>query len=661
MKVVQLAKTYERISELIGKMTSEVSRAGYTGSIDKDFRRSMGGWYWKSLKADEKLSYLRTTAFIVKDDLDADYHLGDEEFRSLLYGYIPKYVESIYTTYSKWYTEGKTFEFPQKLLARMYLSKSAYSYPELLKAIGKYQTKRLKREEKGNYVPLHPKVKALTFEHFDMLWEAVQFISQLPDEDQHDYIIEEVVGNVNAGFDRFGKQTKKNIFKLFYEFCQDYLPDTYSKLRKSKLLTANIILDALKEAKRRKFYPPYTVFKRCQLGAKGTKVRAVFGAFILLKVLGALWSLAKSFVKYWHEEEERSKHDKLEDMDKVPFLLKTSWVKHYGKIPIIAWADPDIMFNEWVVPKLPEMDEEGNIFTYSKHQLSEMFGEPADELDDDDHQLEVYGEDFTGFDQSIARGDLEWITSHKKVGWIMDYVLDTLDESEAWVGNLRISGVFFKSGHPFTSLFGSIVHLGIMFNAADYMGATLLGATVLSDDNLGWWVGFNEEKYIEYCDSLGYELDPEKSSKFSRDKIVVFLKWLCGYSVVRHELTWIGDPISRMLGLLHSESDPKEGSFNPLAVYPERGVWILSKDMNVNRFWSKLASYGSEALPVVRGVVWSVRTSDLGVRSIRELGILQTSALKTLEEAFTLRKDVAMGSHPYWLRLLPLPELGQIQ
>jgi hypothetical protein len=564
---------------------------------------------------------------MVKDDPLSDHHLGDAHFQSVLYGFVNDFIILMKQLMSHWYLDGKVHDFPTELLEKLYTSKSSYLFSELLKTINQYYTKPKKRT---GPVPEHPTVRQIVFSHVDDVWVQINELRKLPYDEQQQFIYMGLMGQTNCGFDATSRQTKKTVEGtgeivsnfgkvLWLPFVQQWLPDTYAKWRKilrenDIYITVDMIFDAITEAEKKELYFPYIGFKRTQLGRLGvTKHRAVYGGFILLKALGAIWKSAKDIAK------------------------KEIGIRQFGKMDWVAWKDWDDLFPR-ILEKIPYIDEDGNVLPQSKSELISLYGDRAEGLSEGEHIVEVYGEDFSGYDQSIIYEDLAWITKHKKAGWIFNYVLNTLINSEVWIGNLRLSNIFFKSGHPFTSLFGSIIHLGVMCNAADYMNAHLLSACVLSDDNLGWWVNFNEEAYIDYCDSLGLEIKSEASSKFSRDKMVIFLKNLVGYVLSDGSRQFMGDPVSRYLGLVHSEN-PQSGD----RIVPERDSWVITGDAELDALLSKLASFAAPGAPFVLAILKAVSSTQLGMRTVMFLHNPR------FEAAQPYRTDLAVGFHPSWL------------
>lgn len=617
------------MSDQIGRMTSNVERENLSGVIPPENVNTLGAKFWKLLTYTQKRSYLDTTGIVIKDNIDSDYHLGDANFQSRIIGFTDQYITLVGSQFSDYYTElddkKGTFEFPEKLKDMIYTSKSSFNAIRLLENTSEYLVKVENRRE---VVKPDPYAKAIIFKHWDNIWKGIRAIGELEPEQQQELILQGLAPNTNSGYPFFNKQTKTNFPKMWGNFLQQFLGNTYVKhrvlIKDGTSLTVECILDAVREARVKRYFPPYILFYRTQGGKHITKIRSVFGGDVLQKALGSLWSAGKTQNKE---------------------LVK------YGGLSWVAWDEWDSMFGN-ILDLLPDIDDEGYIVPREKQEIIEKHGETGKGLPDGLVTVDVYGEDFSGYDQSIIRGDLDWITSHRHVGWIMGYILDLLEHSEVWVGNMRISGIFFKSGMPFTSEFGSIIHLNIMANAAHFMNAVLLTATCLSDDNLAYWYNFDEKKYLEYCRSLGFVIDPAKSSWFSRDKIVSFLKVLVGYVFDVSYKSFIGDPQSRYYGLAHSERE-FSGQFGTSKVKAEvRDLWEITGDVELDAFLSKLGSFAETGATLVLAVLNAVKHTDLGRRAIKAIANLPASS-----RVRPYRSDLFVSFRPTWLGKLDIQGL----
>jgi hypothetical protein len=312
----------------------------------------------------------------------------------------------------------------------------------------------------------------------------------------------------------------------------------------------------------------------------------VFGGDVLMKALGSLWSAAKN--NFYDKETYRA------------LSPKTPWV---------AWEEWTQMFNG-ILECMPTIDQDGNLEPMSAERINSFSRLKVQK----EAYVDVYGEDFSGYDQTIIREDLQWITRHKKVGFIMKWILDCCSESEVWAGPERIHGIFFKSGHPFTSEFGSIWHQTFLHNISDMSESmTLLNAIVLSDDNLGWWLNFDERILLGYAEELGMTIDPAKSSWFSRDKIVSFLKVLVGYVFTKESIRYVGDIISRYVSFVRSERAIEQDLSAP------RGTYNITGNKEIDAGLSKAGSYSEEGAPFVEFILKVVAGTPLGMDMIKAI------------------------------------------
>ena len=599
----------------IGRLTS-VSKK-YKSKFPEDAVTSIGGAYYKILDVGQKVRYAKLTQFVHKPDINSDHHLGDANFQSTVIGNLDQFLTTTRKTMSTYYHEfdedKKVFDFPNKIKQMINTSKSAYNPHVLVDSTISY-LERVKNRIKG--IEPHPRVIKLVDKYWTSIWAGIQVIKEEPIDVQQELILTGLAPNTNSGYPYWIKQTKKNFPRVFKDFLKQFFPVVLKRHRKTidegYSLTVDIILDAVKEAINLKYYPPFTLFYRTQGGKNfETKHRSVFGGDILMKALGSLWSVAKG-------------DDKAKIMaDGMPWIAWTNWTDLFTIIK----------------DRIPVEEE------YSSDQLKEMW--PSANIPDGMHQVEVYGEDFSGYDQTIIREDLEWITKHKHVGWIMRWILDTLSEAEVWFLGLRIKGIFFKSGHPFTSEFGSIIHRTFMENAADRMNGICLGGTVLSDDNLGWYLNFNEHEYLSYAKEVGMQIDKDRSFRFSRDKVVSFLKVLVGYATSSSAVSYIGDPQSRYYGLAHSERE-MVGQFDDKEMKGDlRHIYRVTGDIQIDAFISKLGSFAETGAALVEQILGAVKDTLLGRKVIQAIIEMSIDG-----EYLPYRIDLFTSFSPTWLAKL---------
>lgn len=620
------------IKDILGRVTSRLERFNVKSYFPPDTVRSLGGKYWKDMTVAQKRSYLETTGVVTRDDINSDHHIGDADFHSAVLGYADRFINVVSDTVTDNYLEpdkdNPTFDFPEKLKSQIFTSKSSYMFSKLVENTASYVEKTELRKVS---VPENSLATRIVFQHWDGIWQGIRKIGEMYPIEQQDLITSGLAPNSNSGWPYVSKQTKKTFPSMFKKFLIQIFPEVYAKhkmqIKDGYSLTVDIILDTVKQATKQKYFPPFILFYRTQ-GGKTTKHRSVFGGDMLMKALGALWAAAKKF--------------------------KGDVVK-FGPISWIAWDEWGELFTT-IQNILPEWDPETNrLKPMNKVELVNIYGEYAKTLEDGEHIVDVYGEDFSGYDQSIIREDINWVSRHKSVGWIMKWILDCLSYSEVWGGPHRFKDIFFKSGHPFTSVFGSALHLQISCNAAEYMDATLLASTVLSDDNLAWWIGFNERKYLEYCKSLGFVIDPNRSSWFSRDKIVRFLAVLVGYIFSNEYTSYVGDPQSRYYGLAHSERE-FAGQFGTAKMQGDyRDLWLITGDVELDAFLSKLGSFAESGTTWVLAILNAVKNTNLGRKAIN--AILALSSQTGMQNIRPYREDLFISFSPTWLAKLDVQDI----
>ena len=647
------------IEQSMGRLSSAVDKGNLAEHIPKENVRALGGKTWKDYHGYQKMNYLNTTKNIVEDSMDTDYHIGDELFQSRIIGGLDFLIHDINDLMNDWVTKKlplfkmrtNVLDYPNKIKQEIYVSKSAFSFGKLLETVSLYIQKPRDRafvDDDGNQIclpiPVDPRTKEMFFRWFTIVWEEIKLIGSLMPAEQQEIILTGLASGSNSGSPFWETQDKDNFGKKFQKLVEQYAQPVFKHyegmFEESIYLTVDSILDTLRYFKTNKIYLDFTLFYRTQGGAD-TKVRAVFGGDMLLKALGALWAAAKHRV-----------------MDELPT---------YGGLPIMAWWDWDILMQKIVdltPDKLDTINNYDDVYddtklklkshwekfkTYTKGELMKLFGETAERLEKGkDYQFNVVGEDFAGWDQSLIREDLQFVTQHKNVGWIMEYILDHLTFSYVLVGNKRIKGVFFKSGHPFTSTFGSIAHWNFMFYVERKTGAILLAGVVLSDDNLGWWIGLNITDIVKLAKSLGLIISPDKTSDFVRDMFVSFLKILIGYVLTGGFKNYCGDIQSRIYGLAHSERDLSKGPKNV------QDIWKITGDVELDAFLSKLGSFAASLSLLVLAVLRYVKDTDLGQRAINAIIAMQNGEYSDMEP---YRRDLFIGFKPIWLAGLNVQSL----
>jgi len=533
-------------------------------------------------------SYLDLSKLVLTDNPGSDIPVGDENFRNVLYNMTDFYIDVVRRTYVPEVLENDAVRFPEALLERFKTSKSEFLFTKLVDTLREYYDKRKSRKQG---IPLTDMPRKIYLEHCVRLSKSIRLIQNLPLEEQHDMLLSYLPANKNAGWPFFFHQTKKNYVRLCnelfskvsvrsgnkYLLCADYIKSKVSgdhyEGGELKFITADVVLAFAEwivmpsKTSPYGYTPPYIMFYRTQ-GGKETKVRAVFGGWFGLKIIGTLVSAAK------HHDFE------------MPRIGRTKW---------IAAENWDIQFD----------------------LLAQL-------MEEEDH-LEWVGEDFSGFDQSIRPDDISWVFSDDeyltKAPEYMKLVtvgFNSLVGAGTWVGKRRIPGfsvegkkddydvdyIFFNSGNPFTSEFGSLVHLMISSYVSEVTGWKLIHATYLSDDNLCAWSEFDIDRFFEIAvDELGFATSVEKTFIYSRDGVVSFLKNLIGPLLGLGEMVWAGDPTSRWYNMLHSERDVEtdeyEAGFSTWEVLNPN----IPLNRTINQILSKLGSNGRIALPIITEVI----------------------------------------------------------
>ena len=210
-----------------------------------------------------------------------------------------------------------------------------------------------------------------------------------------------------------------------------------------------------------------------------------------------------------------------------------------------------------------------------------------------------------------------------------------LKESKVWAGKARIKDIIFKSGHPFTSEFGSIVHYLLSYLSAKDNGWKIKSGVFLSDDNLVHWDNFRFSEHQTVMDRYGFVMSEEKSSDYIRDGFSEFLKNQTGYINNTEATITVGNPVSRYIGFAHVE---REGD--------TRGLYEITGDNGVDQIISKLGSFGSSGLPFVNNILKGMERTRLGRKVFNGLQLLQTGDLE-IESA---REDFEISFAPTWLR-----------
>lgn len=628
----------------------------------------MGAKYWKALSTSQKMNYINVMMSITRDNENFDPHLGDENFQNQIMGRVGQYIELVNTMTSPYYKEVDkrrlnqelAHEWPDKLLGTINSSMGSYRYTDLVQRDAKYQVnpdipsrasrydnieyqaKGIKWIGKAKGLPIHPEAKDLIFKLLDMLWYGIDYIRKLTNDEQNEVIVQGLAPNTNSGYPYFQTQTKDNIGKLFWSWIEQFCQPVYTKWKsilEVNTLTVDLIFDAVRFCDSTKWYEPSVNFYRTQLD----KVRAVFGGHVLFKALGAVVHAAK---EYGYSKQSADKNG-------VPIVKH--WEKQlvsYGGLPIVAQLDWDILFSD-IRMRMPKI-EKGKLVPFTPAQMKELFNYSTSK----ECLVDVIGEDLSAYDTSVIQEDLDFLVTHKKWGFIMQYLLNWMSHSEVWSGELRIFDIFFKSGHPWTSDIGSFNHINLAFNIRDYIRkkrgeCELVAFTVLSDDSLFWWIGFDMKLAIEAVEYYGYKIKESQSFIYSRDKIVAFLKVLIGYIHDEAKIDYVGDYQSRYVKLAHSEREIEQDIKDKEKYKAQiQGIYEITGDIEIDSLISKLASFGKAGSTAVLEILRIIKDTALGRQVIKV--ILSMSD----EERYDLyRSDVLFGFKPNWLASLPVQGL----
>lgn len=643
-----------KISEHIGYLKSHATRGKFKDGLDPRNLRTLGGRFWKMLENRDKVTYLKLQGIIIQDDLEADYHIGDATFQNTLIGSLPKVLAKASLLYSKEFKEAEVSEFPQKIVNIIEKSTSAYNHGELLQATAKYQrysdaeNNRGRRYKKGlpNPIPAHDEAKQHSFMYYDQVWYGIQQLLQLEPEEQEERIIEGLVGNTNVGYPFFTKQTKDNFVKLWKRFVVDYL-----HFKTPEFLTVQSIFDVIKYCKVKKLNFPYVLFYRIQR----EKHRCVFGAHIVMKALGAVIHAAKEFGMTTKACKElgipynEDKYDAFGDTE-----INKAKIASVNKVPIIPQMSWDAVFN-LIVSKLPDI-KEGKLQPMSAKQIEFQFGM---KMADGDYYVNVIGEDFPAFDTGIIVEDLAWLREHKNMGWIFDYALNDLEYSDVWIGDKRVGDVQFKSGHPFTSNFGSDFHRQVQYNVRDYIRRStkeqceIVATCNQSDDSISWWIGFDIKMMNKYLKYYGMSVKDEASYDYARDGYVGFLRVDCGYVLQDGLKTFVGNLISRYYKLCHSERPIEQDIDDPNKYDADvKGLFKVTGKIEPDALISKLSSFGSSGEAFVLSILDVIKETSLGREIIMIISGLESNRVYEL-----YREDVLFGFNPAWLAGLKVLDL----
>jgi hypothetical protein len=655
------------ISKKLAVMKSRLKRYNFDDGLTSFVK--IGGKYWKSLTTAQKMNYINVMMSITRDNESADPHLGDENFQHAVIGQVGQFIELVGSITSEAYREVDkrkndielAFNFPEYTKDHIYKSTGSYSYHKLIQRDSTYQVnpavedsrarryegvelqdKRIRWKGRAKALPVHPEAKKLVFDQLTLLWYGIETLKKESATRQTELIIEGLAPNTNSGYPDFKTQSKSNITKMYWDWMENTCKPVYQAYLKQfptrDILTVDMIFDCISYCDRKEIYEPSINFYRTQFD----KVRSVFGGTVLFKVLGAMVHAAKS-LGYIKDNAATLGYDNPKHWEK-------GFVS-YGGLPIMAQLDWNILFGDILV-RMPDIVD-GDLKDFTPSQLSNLFGYSGST-----GTVDVVGEDIKAYDTGVILEDLLFLMEHPKLGFVMRYLLNWLHKSAVWVGDLRIFDVFFKSGHPWTSDIGSFLHINMAFVIRDYIRSKgkeceLLCFTVLSDDSLFWWIGFDLKLAVECLEVYGYKIKESASYIFSRDKIVSFLKVLVGYVFDMNHKVYVGDFQSRYVKLAHSEREIEQDLVNKDKFKADIiGIYKVTGDIEIDSLISKLASFGSEAGAVIMEVLRIIKDTALGQSVIKVI-----LGMRDDERYELYRSDVTAGFRPNHLAKLPVQGL----
>jgi hypothetical protein len=610
--------------------------------------KALGNSLWKKLKY--KNEYLGLQELILTPDPDSDLGMGKDqaemlEFRNRMLEIMPEVVRFSLTLFNPKFVEklnlinadDERYEskvYPENLWQQILTSKSAFETAELFKTLKRYLPKY---DDKGipkprKQLPPTPEADKLMFTHLARLEKVLNEFSNLDDTLQEELILKNVQYDKNSGYPFFQKYPtvfnndgtiKESGWHIFREkmdeFCDEYLggkPEHYTvnsilRLIKSlytrkKTKGKKIILKLLKNF-------PYILFYRTQ-GGKKTKTRAVFGAFILLKLIASLLQIAQHWTGKSNDgfmESTLDWHDQNED--EALFTPPT-----IGEFKWIAAENWDTQFS-----------------TIANTMTQDLKS---------DTPSEWIGEDIIGFDMQVRDHDLMPLLNFKGpiMSVLITYVYLTLKHAPVWVGTNAVFDVFFKSGNPFTQLFGSYVHNRCHEVVEQITGWKRVHSILQSDDNLTAWDKFDLKIFEQIMKEIGFEISGPKTHVWSRDGYVVFLQIWLSYLFTDERIDFCGNLTSRLYGLVHVERDSES---------EDVGIWDTFGDNAVDQYYSKLGSFGDRLARLVSYILTLTSGTSLGIRTIQSIDNAKAKGLKAKPK----RPDVIGSLGPDWI-----PNLVQV-
>lgn len=625
--------TDDFVKGLISSLVRRVRRGDYTDGIPKANIKGLGrrNPYWTMLNTAQKQVYLKLMEYIVRDSQNADHHIGDEHFQSLVIGGVDKHINLVYDLCTETYTNDETLDFPNKLKQNIHVSSSNFNYGELMKTLNTYTNNPMMRDETRNrrydergdpiLMPLDPEAQNRFKGMFDQ-WEIGRLrLIALDPSDQEDSIIANMPKQTNTGFPFFTKGTDKNLRRILFDLME--IVDFKYKVSKDgpewckkenrPYVTARAITELFYFMDNQKLYLPFMLFYRTQR----VKHRVVCGAPLDGKYIAG-------FVKSCFELGYENAHPDSFLDDKASKQLFG-----FGGLPIVAkleWNEMFDMIRDRLPPKdcVMHIDEVKRLFNYVVPKEHQIVGKPNYTY------VNVICGDFSGFDTGQIYEEYKWLETHSTWGKFFKVILNQLNNAEVWSGMNAFSGIFFKSGFFGTSDFGSAFHHASTCYAVKKIGAAPIAHVCLSDDDILFVCAnriVHAQEIIDVYAEYGHTIKLSASHDWSKNPIVSFLKVHVGYIFSDDDIAIIGDPQSRYYNLAHSERDVEKEIDHMDAIGYLKDTWMITRDPEVNRHLSKMSSGGEQYNPFNRLHLEQVNGSDLGDRSILAISTMDPDAV----------------------------------
>lgn len=653
--------------------------------LAKDSYQSLGATYYNDLSGFQKNNFFSlmynkkrrkdgtmVETGIMPEKPDYDPHIGGVAWQEAIKGGLTLFTTEASRILSPKYVKNKTFKFPEVMKSTILQPLGWYTKAEHFKAIALYQNNnrddikevsRARRYDESGKLKVIPWAEAglkYGYRFLDQIAAGRKFVlDNFSDWQQWELIQQALPPNTLSGYPDFDHQTKDNMLEKAIKVAQKQgyklPPKALNPLtnKKEYCLTIKWIDGFIDHVAKRKRYFPFVALYRTHFN----KIRGVFGAFFILKLMGCVISVCKDFG--FTKEIAQTLNIPLNE-DKFDTADDTKKIFSPGNIPYMSQLNWDKQF-KIILDKLPPLSEDGSeVLKVSDDWIQEKFNV---KLKPGEYLVNCIGEDFSKYDTGIDPDDLAPLRKHKVWGKYISYVLDCMKYSKCWYGGERISDVLYKSGIPFTSIFGTILHHNIIYGYAEWAKTQddiidkpiVLGAIIQSDDSLIWGINLNLKDIQRYCKTFGFIVSIEDSVDFVRDHIVIFLQVLCGDVLANsgHRYACIGNPQTKYVKLAHSERQIKPSNNNSGALI---GVWKITDDDVVNAGLAKLSSFWEDQLELVELILTIGKDTPYGKKLLAAIKEMQKFPERRYEP---YRPDVIAGLDPHWLIKLDIRRIEQ--